>query len=147
MIPLFVTNLLDDKPVPLYGDGLNVRDWLHVEDHCEAVLAVLERGVAGEVYNIGGNNERSNIELTRTILALMGKDDSYITRVKDRPGHDRRYAIDSSKIRRDLGWEPTRARGPKPSAQPSTGIATTARGGRVKSGEYAEYYQRQYGAR
>ncbi|MBX3352690.1 MAG: dTDP-glucose 4,6-dehydratase [Phycisphaeraceae bacterium] len=148
VIPLFVTNLLDDKPVPLYGDGLNVRDWLHVEDHCEAVLAVLERGVAGEVYNIGGNNERSNIELTRTILSLMGKDDSFIRRVQDRPGHDRRYAIDSSKIRRDLGWEPTR------SAWPDALRATTdwyrdnrAWWERVKSGEYAAYYEKQYGKR
>ncbi len=113
VIPLFVTNLIDGQQVPLYGDGLNVRDWLHVIDHCEAVLAVLERGTPGNVYNIGGNNERSNIDLTRTILQLLGKDESMIKRVPDRLGHDRRYAIDASKIRRELGWEPTRSQWPE----------------------------------
>ncbi|TVS17279.1 MAG: dTDP-glucose 4,6-dehydratase [Planctomycetaceae bacterium] len=112
VIPLFVTNLLEGKKVPLYGDGQNVRDWLHVEDHCEALLSVLERGRAGEVYNIGGNNERSNLELTHTILRLMGKDESAIEYVPDRPGHDRRYAIDASKIESHLGWKPTRSHWP-----------------------------------
>jgi dTDP-glucose 4,6-dehydratase len=112
VIPLFVTNLLEGKKVPLYGDGLNVRDWVHVDDHCEALLQVLERGQAGEVYNIGGNNERSNLELTRTILTLMGKDDLYVQHVPDRPGHDRRYAIDAGKIARQLGWFPTRSAWP-----------------------------------
>ena len=109
VIPLFVTNLLDGKCVPLYGDGLNVRDWLHVVDHCEALLAVLERGRPGEVYNIGGDNERSNLELTRTILDLLDQGDDMIEHVADRPGHDRRYAIDAGKIRRELGWAPTRS--------------------------------------
>ncbi len=113
VIPLFVTNLLHDKKVPLYGDGLNVRDWLHVVDHCEALLHVLERGAPGEVYNIGGDNERSNLELTRSILEIMGKDESYIERVPDRLGHDRRYAIDSSKIQRELGWAPSRSAWPQ----------------------------------
>lgn len=112
VIPLFVTNLLEEKKVPLYGDGKNVRDWLHVEDHCEALLSVLERGRAGEVYNIGGNNERSNLELTHIILQLMGKDESAIEHVPDRPGHDRRYAIDATKIEHHLGWKPTRSRWP-----------------------------------
>ncbi len=112
VIPLFVTNLLEGKKVPLYGDGQNVRDWLHVEDHCEALLNVLERGRAGEVYNIGGNNERSNLELTHTILHLMGRDESAIEYVPDRPGHDRRYAIDASKIESHLGWKPTRSHWP-----------------------------------
>jgi dTDP-glucose 4,6-dehydratase len=112
VIPLFVTNLLDGKKVPLYGDGRNVRDWLHVHDHCEALLRVLEQGRAGEVYNIGGDNERSNAELTRTILELMDRDDSWIQLVPDRPGHDRRYAIDASKIARELGWQPTRSAWP-----------------------------------
>ena len=98
VIPLFVTNLLDDKRVPLYGDGQNVRDWLHVVDHCEAVLRVLEAGAPGEVYNVGGDNERTNLELTQSILKIMGKNEGMIERVKDRPGHDRRYAIDASKI-------------------------------------------------
>jgi dTDP-glucose 4,6-dehydratase len=117
VIPLFVTNLIDGQQVPLYGDGLNVRDWLHVIDHCEAVLAVLERGAAGNVYNIGGNNERSNLDLTRTILELLGKDDAMIKRVPDRLGHDRRYAIDASKIRNELGWQPTRSAWPDALAQ------------------------------
>jgi len=112
VIPLFVTNLIEGKQVPLYGDGLNVRDWLHVVDHCEAVHAVLERGTAGAVYNIGGNNERSNIDLTRTILDLLSKGEDMIKRVPDRLGHDRRYAIDASKIRDELGWQPTRSAWP-----------------------------------
>lgn len=146
VIPLFVTNLIEGQKVPLYGDGLNVRDWIHVEDHCEAVLAVLERGRAGEVYNIGGNNERSNLELTHTILKLMGKGEDMIRYVADRPGHDRRYAIDGSKIERELGWKPSR------SAWPDALAATIDwyRGNsewwkRVKSGAYREYYAKQYG--
>ena len=113
VIPLFVTNLLAGKQVPLYGDGQNVRDWLHVEDHCEALVTVLEGGRAGQVYNIGGDNERSNLELTHTILELMGKDVSCIEPVADRPGHDRRYAIDASKIAAELHWHPTRSAWPK----------------------------------
>ena len=109
VIPLFVTNLIEGKKVPLYGDGLNVRDWLHVDDHCEAILAVLERGISGEVYNVGGNNERSNLELTHSILGLMGCGEEMIEYVSDRPGHDLRYAIDASKIKRELGWVPTRS--------------------------------------
>jgi dTDP-glucose 4,6-dehydratase len=148
VIPLFVTNLIEGKKVPLYGDGLNVRDWLHVEDHCEAILTVLERGKSGEVYNIGGNNERSNLELTRSILTIMGKGDSSIEYVKDRPGHDRRYAIDASKIERELGWRPTR------SAWPAALEATVRWYSdnqtwwrRVKSGAYRAYYQQQYGSK
>lgn len=148
VIPLFVTNLTDGQQVPLYGQGLNVRDWLHVEDHCEAILTVLERGRAGEVYNIGGNNERNNLELTHSILEIMGKGPEMIRPVKDRPGHDLRYAIDASKIRRELGWEPTR------SAWPGA-LEATVRWyqdnqtwwRRVKSGEYRAYYAQQYGGR
>ncbi len=120
VIPLFVTNLMEGKKVPLYGDGLNVRDWLHVVDHCEAVLAVLERGRLGEIYNIGGNNERSNIELTRTILTIMGFGEDMIHPVEDRLGHDRRYAIDASKIREELGWVPTRSAWPQALAETIT---------------------------
>jgi dTDP-glucose 4,6-dehydratase len=112
VIPLFVTNLIDGRKVPLYGDGRNVRDWLHVTDHCQALLAVLERGRVGEVYNIGGNNERSNLELTRTILELMGMGEEMIERVEDRLGHDRRYAIDAAKICDHLGWAPSRSAWP-----------------------------------
>lgn len=105
IIPLFVTNAIDDIPVPLYGDGRNVRDWLHVRDHCAAIDLLLERGENGEVYNIGGGNEVMNVDLTHQILYLVGKPVSLITRVADRPGHDRRYCLDSSKLR-GLGWQP-----------------------------------------
>jgi len=106
LIPLFITNAMRNKSVPVYGDGMNVRDWLHVEDHCEAIDAVFHRGQVGEVYNIGGNNERPNIEITKLILSELGKPESLINYVQDRLGHDRRYAIDSSKIQRQLGWSP-----------------------------------------
>jgi dTDP-glucose 4,6-dehydratase len=105
VIPLFVTHALDDQPLPLYGDGQNVRDWLHVDDHCRALLLLLERGRPGEVYNVGGGHELANLELTRRILALLGKPEALIRRVADRPGHDRRYSVDSSKLRA-LGWAP-----------------------------------------
>lgn len=146
VIPLFVTNLIEDQPVPLYGDGLNVRDWLHVEDHCEAILTALEKGQPGEVYNIGGDNERSNLDLTKTILAVLGKDDSYIRPVKDRPGHDRRYAIDSTKIQRELGWRPTRSAWPEAMERTVAWYQDNEQWWRrVKSGEYQQYYARQYG--
>ncbi len=148
VIPLFVANLLEGKKVPLYGDGRNVRDWLHVDDHCEAILAVLERGRAGEAYNVGGNNERSNLELTHAILGILAKGRDMIQPVADRPGHDRRYAIDASKIERELGWRPTR------SAWPMALERTVAWyvdhpdwWRRVRSGEYRAYYERQYGGR
>lgn len=112
VIPLFITNLIDGRPLPLYGHGCNVRDWIHVDDHCEAVLAVLDRGRSGEVYNVGGCNERSNLELAGHILQIMGKGNEYICRVADRPAHDLRYAMDISKIRRELGWHPTRSAWP-----------------------------------
>lgn len=108
VIPLFVTNLIDDIPVPLYGDGLNVRDWLHVLDHCRGIDVVLETGVNGEVYNVGGGNEVRNIDLTRRILELVGKPSTLIKRVEDRQGHDRRYALDTTKLRA-LGWAPERS--------------------------------------
>lgn len=106
IIPLFVTNLIDGLRVPIYGDGLNVRDWLHVDDHCRGIHAVLTRGSAGEIYNIGGGTELSNAELTRRILDLMGEDESRIEYVEDRMGHDLRYSVDISKISRELGYEP-----------------------------------------
>jgi len=106
LIPLFITNALKNKPVPVYGDGLNVRDWLHVEDHCQAIDLVFHRGAAGAVYNVGGNNERSNIEITKLVLSELGKNETLIQYVTDRPGHDRRYAIDAKKITKELGWTP-----------------------------------------
>jgi dTDP-glucose 4,6-dehydratase len=105
VIPLFVTHALDDIPLPLYGDGLNVRDWLHVDDHCRAIDHLLEQGVPGETYNVGGGNEVPNVELTRRILALVGKPETLIRRVADRPGHDRRYSLDCAKLRA-MGWAP-----------------------------------------
>lgn len=145
VIPLFITNLLEGRPVPLYGDGLNVRDWIHVQDHCDALLAVLARGAPGAVYNIGGDNELTNRELTLTILRGLGRDESFIRRVPDRPAHDRRYAVDFSKIQSELGWSPRVAF--------DEGIRDTIRWyvnnedwwRAVKSGEYREYYERQYG--
>lgn len=106
LIPLMIHNAQEDKPLPVYGDGMQIRDWLHVQDHCAAIAAVLERGTAGEVYNIGGNNEKANIEIVRLILKELGKPESLIAYVKDRPGHDRRYAVDNTKIVTELGWRP-----------------------------------------
>jgi dTDP-glucose 4,6-dehydratase len=105
LIPLFVTNLLDGKKVPVYGTGKNIRDWIHVEDHCKAIDFLLDKGSSGEIYNIGGENERTNLEITEEILALLKKDHSLIEHVRDRPGHDFRYSLDCSKLRR-LGWKP-----------------------------------------
>lgn len=106
LIPFFIKNAMSDKPLPIYGDGLNIRDWLFVEDHCSAIDVVLHKGKVGEVYNIGGNNEKTNLEITKIILQYLRKPESLITFVVDRLGHDRRYAIDSSKIQRELGWTP-----------------------------------------
>ncbi|MDB5302631.1 MAG: rfbB [Phycisphaerales bacterium] len=148
LIPLFVTNLMEGKKVPLYGDGLNVRDWLYVEDHCEALWAVLNKGTSGEVYNIGGNNEITNRKITEVILKEMGADwDKSVQYVKDRPGHDRRYAIDATKIKQELGWEPKR--------RFEEAIKTTIQWYRdheswwraIKSGEYLKYYEAQYAGR
>src|SRR6187402_1939072 len=108
IIPLFITNLIDDIPVPLYGDGQNERDWLHVDDHCRGVDLLIEKGVAGEVYNIGGGNQVKNVDLTHRILQLVGKPTSLIKTVADRPGHDRRYSLDTSKLK-SLGWRPQHA--------------------------------------
>ena len=109
LIPLMIRSALEDKPLPVYGDGLQVRDWLHVADHCAALCAVLEKGVPGEVYNIGGNNEKTNIEVVKLILTELGKPESLIAHVQDRPGHDRRYAVDNGKITSMLGWKPAYA--------------------------------------
>lgn len=144
LIPLMVVNALHDKPLPVYGDGANVRDWLHVEDHCQALLLALEKGRAGEVYNIGGGAERRNIDIVKAILGLVGKPESLIQYVKDRPGHDRRYAIDPSKIRAELGWTPAQTF--------EQGLADTVRWyvdhpawwERVMSGAYRQYFETQY---
>lgn len=148
IIPLFVTNLIEGRKVPVYGDGRHVRDWIHVIDHAQAVLAVLERGRSGEVYNVGGDNERSNLELTRAILSIMGKEESAIEFVRDRPGHDRRYAVDSTRIRQELGWSPTWSSWPEALAQTVQWyVENPAWWQRVRNGAYREYYQRQYAHR
>ncbi len=146
LIPLMIANAREDEPLPVYGDGMNVRDWLYVLDHCEAILAVLDKGVPGEVYNIGGHNEYPNIEIVKRILAELGKPESLIEYVRDRPGHDRRYAIDASKIQRDLGWSP---RFGFETALPLTIAWYQSQDEwlqRVRSGAYQDYYARQYGS-
>ncbi len=143
VIPLFVTNALDDIPLPLYGDGMNVRDWLFVDDHCAAVEFLLEKGADGEVYNIGGGNELPNAELTRIILDCLGKPASLIKRVKDRQGHDRRYSLDCGKLRA-LGWAP-RAGFAEAIRETIDWYAKNDWWWRpLKSGEYLDYYRRQY---
>lgn len=147
LIPLFTTNAMENKELPLYGDGKNIRDWLHVKDHCRAIDLVMREGRNGEVYNIGGNNEKTNLEITEAILEVLGKPKSLIKFVKDRPGHDRRYAIDSSKIQRELGWQPeyTFEEGIKETIQ--WYMDNKEWWEKIKSGEYREYYQRMYSGR
>jgi dTDP-glucose 4,6-dehydratase len=147
LIPLMILNAVDSKPLPVYGDGLYVRDWIHVEDHCEAIDAVLTGGKAGDVYNIGAENERPNLDVVREILRHTGRDESLIRYVPDRPGHDRRYAMNSRKIREELGWTPRHGF--------EQGLADTVAWylqnqtwcQHVRSGAYRDYYESQYGAR
>ncbi len=147
LIPLMIQRASQGQSLPVYGDGQNVRDWLHVEDHCRAILAVLEGGSAGRVYNIGGRNERTNIEIVRIILDLLGAGEDLIEFVKDRPGHDRRYAMDSTRIEEELGW--------RAEVGFEDGMRETIRWyqehrdwwERIVSGEYRQYYERQYGER
>jgi dTDP-glucose 4,6-dehydratase len=147
LIPLFVTNAWEDKPLPVYGDGLNVRDWIHVEDHCRAIEMVMEKGGAGEVYNIGGEGEKTNLEITKTILEFLGKPDSLIQYVTDRPGHDIRYAIDFSKIEREVGWKPIYSleEGLKQTVWWYIDHEDWWR--RIKSGAYREFYEKHYAGR
>lgn len=147
VMPLFITNALDDKPLPLYGDGLNVRDWIYVEDHCAALHELLLRGRPGEVYNVGAGTELTNRALTTTILAELGKPETLIRYVTDRLGHDRRYAIDAGKLRRELGWAPRYA-----FAEQLAATVAWYRDNRpwweaVRSGAYRDYYERMYRAR
>src|SRR5262249_34726470 len=147
LLPLFITNVLRDEPVPVYGDGLNVRDWIHVRDHCAAIYQVYRQGRVGEVYNIGGHCEKTNLDLTFTLLDVMGKPRSLIRYVKDRPGHDRRYAIDCSKIERELGWRPQVSFDQGLGDTVAWYIAHADWVAGIRNGEYRQYYQRQYGAR
>jgi dTDP-glucose 4,6-dehydratase len=147
LIPLMIAKALDGQKLPVYGDGKNVRDWLYVEDHCSAICEVLNKGKIGEVYNIGGNNEWYNIDIVKIILKLLGKSEEQISYVKDRPGHDRRYAIDSTKIQTGLGW--------KPAYKFEDGIGETIKWyvknenwwRKVMSGEYLKYYEKNYSSK
>ncbi|WP_348623673.1 dTDP-glucose 4,6-dehydratase [Paenibacillus peoriae] len=147
LIPLMISRALSDQQLPVYGDGLNIRDWLYVEDHCSAIDLVIHQGKLGEVYNIGGNNERTNVHIVKTVLEELGKPESLISYVQDRPGHDRRYGIDPTKTMNELGW--------KPKHSFETGIKETIRWYldneewwiRIQSGEYQQYYAKQYGSR
>jgi len=144
LIPLFVTNLIEGKKVSVYGDGMQIRDWLHVDDHCRAIMAVLDKGREGEVYNIGGNNEQENISITKMIIAHLDKEESSIVYVEDRLGHDRRYAIDTTKIKDEIGWEPE--------VNFQEGMVDTINWyvnniqwwQNIKSGSYMDYYEKQY---
>lgn len=144
LIPLMINNCLQNKPLPVYGDGMQIRDWLYVEDHCSAICAVLEKGVSGEVYNIGGNNEKANIEIIKLLLSSLDKSEDLITYVQDRPGHDRRYAIDNTKITTQLGWSPAYTF--------ETGIQKTIEWylqhtdwmEQITSGSYQSYYSKMY---
>ncbi len=145
LIPLFISNLLRDEPVPVYGDGLQVRDWIHVRDHCAGVYRVWQAGRPGEVYNLGGRCERTNLALTQALLEILGKPHNLIRYVKDRPGHDRRYAIDCTRAERELGW--------RPAVPFEEGLRQTVAWYRehadwvakIRTGEYLKYYERQYG--
>lgn len=147
LIPLMISRALNDQPLPVYGKGENVRDWLYVEDHCSAIDLIIHKGTEGEVYNVGGHNERTNLEVVKTILKELGKPDSLITFVTDRPGHDLRYAIDPSKIQRELGW--------KPQVKFDEGIRMTIKWylqnskwwKNIINGEYSSYYEKMYGNR
>jgi dTDP-glucose 4,6-dehydratase len=145
LIPLMVTNAMNDEPLPIYGDGLNVRDWLHVEDHCSAIDLIIHKGKSGQVYNIGGNNEKTNLEIVQTILKELGKSEDLIKFIEDRLGHDKRYAIDASKIRKELGWEPSYSveKGLKETIQWYVDHKEWWQ--RIKSGVYQDYYKKQYG--
>ena len=147
LIPLTISRALNDEKLPVYGNGGNVRDWLHVYDHCAAIDLILHKGRVGEVYNVGGHNERTNLEVVRTILKALGKSEDLITYVTDRPGHDLRYAIDPQKLENELGWKPT--------YNFDTGIAQTIQWyldnkqwwENIISGEYQNYFEKQYGDR
>lgn len=147
LIPLMISRALDNEPLPVYGKGENVRDWLHVEDHCRAIDLIIHKGEVGEIYNVGGHNERTNLEVVRTILKALDKPESLIEYVTDRPGHDLRYAIDPAKIERELGWKPVYTF--------DTGIRQTIQWylenkewwGNIISGEYANYFENMYGER
>jgi dTDP-glucose 4,6-dehydratase len=144
-LPLMLTNAMGDQPIPVYGDGLNVRDWIYVDDHCRAILRVMEKGRSGAVYNVGARNERRNIDVAKSVLEILGKPQSLLCFVKDRPGHDRRYAIDPTLVETELGWRPQETW--------ESGLRKTIEWyqthtdwvARTRSGAYRDFYARQYG--
>jgi len=145
LIPLMIANAVRDLPLPVYGDGMNVRDWIHVEDHCRGLLAALENGRDGEVYNFGASSERHNIDIVKQVLKLVGKPESLIKYVKDRPGHDRRYAIDAAKAQQELGWAPRHGFEDALGKTVQWYVEHRAWWERIISGEYLKYYEKQYG--
>ena len=147
LIPLMISNALDDQPLPIYGDGQQVRDWLYVDDHCRAILAVLGKGREGEVYNVGGSRALANLDVVQRILAITGKPESLMVTVKDRPGHDRRYAITSEKIEKETGWKARMDFEVGLKATVDWYVANREWVSRVKSGAYRDYYSQNYGAR
>lgn len=144
LIPLMIINAINNKPLPVYGDGMNVRDWIYVEDHCDAILKVFEKGEIGEVYNIGAENEMPNIEIVKLILKELGKDESLITFVKDRPGHDRRYAIDATKIKTKLNWKPNHTFETAIKETISWYLQNKSWWEEIISGDYLNYYKKWY---
>ncbi len=147
LIPLIIANALNDKPLPIYGKGENVRDWLYVTDHCVAIDLIVRKGSVGEVYNIGGHNEKTNLEVVRAILSELDKGEDLIQYVTDRPGHDRRYAIDPDKIRNELGWEPTTLFDEGIKMTISWYLNNKSWWENIISGEYQKYYKKMYGNR
>lgn len=146
VLPLFISNAIDDQPLPLYGDGKQVRDWLYVDDHCAGIDVALHHGEAGQIYNVGGDNERFNIDVTRLLLDYLGKPESLIRHVEDRPGHDRRYSIDTAKLRA-LGWQPQHTFEEALEVTVRWYEANEWWWRKIKTGEYLAYYQQQYGSR
>ena len=144
LIPLMINNCKAEKSLPVYGDGMQIRDWLHVSDHCSAIDTVLHKGKIGEVYNIGGNNEKANIEIVKLIIKTLGKSEDLIEYVKDRPGHDRRYAIDNTKITTQLGWAPAYTFEQGISETIEWYLANEAWMNKITSGEYMNYYEKMY---
>lgn len=147
LIPLMIINALNDRPLPVYGDGRNVRDWIHVKDHCEAIDIIIHRGKEGEIYNIGGENERANIDVVRMILKELGKPESLIRFVKDRPGHDRRYALDISRMKKEFGWSPKISFEEGLKSTIKWYLENRSWWEEIINGEYMNYYERMYGER
>jgi len=147
LIPLAITNALEDKPIPIYGNGLNIRDWIYVIDHCRALELAIQKGKPGEIYNIGATNEKTNLELITKLLDIMGKPQKLITFVADRPGHDRRYALDTAKINQELVWKPLFSFEQALATTVDWYIGNEAWWGKVKSGDYIKYYERMYSHR